>query len=273
MSPLLVRRIWFVSGLILLSGLTFFGWRVLCSVLQPDAFYTGLLLLFLVLALTVFNARKKLPFLPLIRAAVWLQVHIYAGWFCLFIFLLHIHFRIPDGPLEVTLAIVFCIVILSGIFGLYISRELPPRMAHSGEALLYERIPSLRLRIQGEVEDLIRRAEQETESSTLSDFYVRYLRKFFIRVPSAVIALAPADRGLHTLLAETDALNRYLNDRERAIATEIRDWIETKQNLDFQYAAQRLLKLWLFVHIPFTYSLVLLGIAHGVVATLYAGRW
>jgi len=272
-SPLVVRRIWFLSGLVLLSALTFLGWHVLRNALRPDAIYTGLLLIFLVLALTLFNARKKLPFLPLVRAAVWLQIHIYAGWFCLFVFLLHIHFRIPGGPLDITLAIVFCLVILRGIFGLYISRELPPQMARSGEALLYERISSFRLRIQRAVEDLVRRAERETESSTLGDFYVQSLRDFFTRVPSALAALAPANRGLHTLLAETNALDRYLNDREKAIAAEIRDWIETKQNLDFQYASQRLLKLWLFVHIPFTYSLILLGIAHGVIATFYAGRW
>ena len=58
-----------------------------------------------------------------------------------------------------------------------------------------------------------------------------------------------------------------------AIAHEIHDWIETKQNLDFQYAAQRLLKLWLFVHIPFSYSLIVLGVTHGIVAGLYAGRF
>ena len=57
----------------------------------------GVLLLFLVLALALFNARKKLPFLPLMKAATWLQIHIYAGWFCLFVFLLHIRFRIPSG--------------------------------------------------------------------------------------------------------------------------------------------------------------------------------
>lgn len=273
MSPLVVRRIWFLSGLLILSAITFFCWRILRAALRPDAIYTGALLLFLVLALTLFNARKKLPFLPLVRAAVWLQIHIYAGWFCLFVFLLHIRFRVPDGPLEIALAIVFLIVILSGIFGLYISRELPPRMARSGEALLYERMPSFRLRIQREVEDLVRQAEKETESSTLGDFYVQYLRNFFTRVPSAFAALAAADRAPHALLAEMNALRRYLNEREKAIADEIRDWIETKQNLDFQYASQRLLKLWLFVHIPFTYSLILLGIAHGVIATLYAGRW
>jgi hypothetical protein len=272
-SSLLARRIGFLTGLVILSSLAFFAWRLFQASLRPDSIGTGLLLLFLVLALALFNARKKLPFLPLVRAATWLQIHLYAGWFCLFIFLLHIHFRIPGGPLEITLATIFFIVVLSGIFGLYISRELPARMARSGEALLYERMPGFRRHIQRNVEDLIRKAESETESSTLGNFYVERLQHFFARVPSAFSALFNAEPGSHPLMTEMNALNRYLDDREKAIANEIRDWIETKQNLDFQYAAQRLLKLWLFVHIPFTYSLILLGFAHGVIATLYAARW
>jgi hypothetical protein len=272
-SSLLVRRLWFAGGTIVLAVLTFLGWMVLRASLRPDAIYTGALLLFLVLTLALFNARKKLPFIPLMKASTWLQIHIYAGWFSVFVFLLHIRFRIPSGAFEITLALVFCVVFLSGLFGLFISRDFPPRLARSGEALIYERIPALRLRIQHEVEDLIRQAESETESSTLGNFYVRYLREFFVRRPSALSALGRSERKRHTLLAEADALDRYLNEREKAIAAEIRDWIETKQNLDFQYSAQRLLKLWLFVHIPFTYSLILLGLVHGIIATLYAGRW
>ena len=273
MSPLLKRRLGFTIGLILLSLGALFGWQALRTALRPDAIYTGLLLLAIVLGLTLFNARKKLPFLPLIRAATWLQIHIYAGWLSLFIFLLHIHFRVPSGPLEITLAGVFCLVVFSGFFGLYISREMPPRMARSGEPLLYDRIPAFRLQIKQKVEELIRQAEAESSSSTLGDFYVNRLRGFFTRIPNALSALGAADRGLHALLAELDALNRYLDEREKAITLELRDWIETKQNLDFQYASQRLLRLWLFVHIPSTYSLILLGIAHGIAASLYVRRW
>ncbi len=273
MSPLRVRRIWFMSGTLALSLVTFFGWYALRAALRPAAIWSGLLLLAVVLGLALFNSRKKLPFLPLVRAATWLQIHIYAGWFCFFLFLLHIHFRMPSGVFETTLALVFCIVTLSGFFGLFISRDLPPRLARSGEALLFERIPGFRLRVQREVEALVRQAESETGSSTLGDFYVEYLRDYFTARPSALTALRRNDRRWHAMLAEAKGLDRYLNDREKAIAVEIRDWIETKQNLDFQDAAQRLLKLWLFVHIPFTYSLILLGFAHGIVATLYAGRW
>ena len=59
---LLVRRIWFACGLLVVSAVTFLCWWVLRAALRPDAIYTGLLLLFLVLGLALFNARKKLPF-------------------------------------------------------------------------------------------------------------------------------------------------------------------------------------------------------------------
>lgn len=272
-SPLVARRTGFIAGFILILALTFAAWHLLRAALRPDAIYSGLLLFFLILALAFFNARKKLPFLPLGNAATWLQIHIYAGWFCVFIFLLHIHFRPPAGAMETTLALMFSVAVLSGIFGLYISRNLPPRMAASGEALLYERIPAFRLHIQRNVEDLIRKAESETESSTLADFYVQRLRVFFARIPSAISVLGSTEDPLQRPLTELKALDRYLNEQEKTIADEIRDWIETKQNLDFQYAAQRLLKLWLFVHIPVTYSLILLGAVHGIVAMLYAGKF
>ena len=116
-NPLVARRTGFIAGLILILALTFAAWQLLRAALRPDAIYTGLLLFFLILALAFFNARKKLPFLPLVKAATWLQIHIYAGWFCLFIFLLHIHFRPPAGAMETTLALTFWVAVLSGIFG------------------------------------------------------------------------------------------------------------------------------------------------------------
>ena len=49
MSPLVVRRISFVAGLVVLSGLTLFCWSVLETALRPAAIYSGALLLFVVL--------------------------------------------------------------------------------------------------------------------------------------------------------------------------------------------------------------------------------
>jgi hypothetical protein len=38
--------------------------------------------------------------------------------------------------------------------------------------------------------------------------------------------------------------------------------LREKRRLDFHYALQGLLKAWLFVHIPFTYSLLLFIVVH-----------
>jgi hypothetical protein len=271
-SPLLRRRVSFIAGLIVASAIAWALHLVLEVSLRQSAIYSGFLLLALVLGLTLFNSRKKLPFLPLVRASTWLQIHIYAGYFCCFIFLLHIHFSPPRGALETALALVFCVVVLSGFVGIFISRSLPSRLTLSGEPLIYERIPAYRREIQERVEALIRKAEIETQSSTLADFYLGELRPFFHSLPSAFGALGGIDRRAHRLLRKLTALNRYLNDAEEAIAVEVRDWIETAQNVHFQYSAQRLLKLWLFVHIPFTYSLILLAFVHAALALIYGGR-
>jgi hypothetical protein len=271
-SPLLRRRITFTAGLVVASAIVWALNVVLQISLRESAMYSGFLLLVVVLGLTFFNARKKLAFLPLIRASTWLQIHIYAGYFCFFVFLLHIRFSPPRGALEIVLAAIFCVVVFSGFFGIFISRFLPSRLLLSGEPLIYERIPAYRREIQTNVEALIRKAETETQSSTLSDFYLGELRPFFQRLPGAFDALGGIDRRVNRLLKQLTALNRYLDDAEKAIAAEMRDWIETTQNVHFQYAAQRLLKLWLYVHIPFTYSLILLAFVHAALAIIYAGR-
>jgi len=271
-SPLLQRRVSFIVGLIVASAIAWALNLVLQVSLRESAIYSGFLLLAVVLGLTLFNSRKKLPFLPLVRASTWLQIHIYAGYFCFFIFLLHIHFSPPRGALEISLAAVFCVVIFSGFFGIFISRFLPSRLTLAGEPLIYERIPAYRREIQEKVEALVRKAETETQSSTLADFYLGELRPFFQSLPSAFGALGGIDRRVDRLLKKLHALNRYLDDAEKAIAAEMRDWIETNQNVHFQYAAQRLLKLWLLVHIPFTYSLILLAFVHAALALIYAGR-
>ena len=38
--------------------------------------------------------------------------------------------------------------------------------------------------------------------------------------------------------------------------------LREKRRLDFHYALQGILKAWLFVHIPFTYSLLIFSIVH-----------
>ncbi len=236
----------------------------------PIALYSGILLYALMLLLTAFNARKKVPFIPLLSASTWLQIHIYVGLFSLILFAFHIGFTWPRGTIEVWLAAVFILVCLSGFFGLFISRWLPKRMQLSGEAITYEKMPALKRELIKTVETCVSEVERETRSSSISDFYLQKLQPFFDRQPGLFHAFAPEGNFLK-LFQETEDLNRYLDAAELPYQERIRECLRKKRHLDFMQSANRLLRVWLFIHIPFTYSLLILGLVHGVLALLYGG--
>jgi hypothetical protein len=227
-------------------------WQLGRIALWPVAIYSGWLLLALVLVLTFFNARKKLPFLPLLNASTWMQAHIYLGWLACFIFGLHVRLRIP--------------------FGLWLSRWLPPRLVLSGESLVYERIPALRHQLAEEAREIVRRAETETHSSSLADLYLSVINPYFLRVPPPFASLLGDESACHHVKLELESARRYLNEAEKVFASQLADLIEAKRNLDQQLAGQRLLKLWLFVHIPLTYGLLVLIAAHVWLVLHYSHR-
>ncbi|MFA6960567.1 MAG: hypothetical protein WC205_07455 [Opitutaceae bacterium] len=236
----------------------------------PLAICSGFLLFALIILLTLFNARKKLPFLPLLKASHWLQFHAYAGWLSVVVFLLHIDWRIPHGTLEQILAAVFVVVAGSGIFGMILSRMLPPRITRSGDPIIFERIPGLRRRLLEHTDALVLKAEETTGSTSLADFYGKHLRRYLDHQPAWFLAMRNLDRRNSSISTELKSIQRYLNADELAVSAELADIIEAKRDLDFQYSAQRLLKTWLFIHIPLTYSLLILGVVHACIALSYS---
>src|SRR5688572_12282273 len=71
----------FIAAAVTLAGLAaVWAWAdSLDSRLESSSFFTGWLLLGALVALALFQVRKKLPMPPLGSAATWLQVHVYTG--------------------------------------------------------------------------------------------------------------------------------------------------------------------------------------------------
>lgn len=258
-----------LTGMVLL----YVVWSMLKISLRPAAIYSGLALLALVLALALFNGRKKLPFLPLFKASSWLQFHIYAGWISVFLFLLHVNFQLPSGLLETILAVLFVIVALSGVAGLFITRLLPPAITRSGEPLIYERIPRFAHSLRAEVEDIVEDAERQSGSTAMGDFYMTTLAPYFQQRFGVALLLGNPSRHAQRVLGQMDEYCRYLDAELVESLDQLRGCVERKRNLDFQSAAQRLLKVWLFIHIPFTYSLIIVALVHAWVALGYGGNF
>jgi hypothetical protein len=273
MNTLRARR-WLLSVVTLAAVLALTAaWWLGGIALRPVAKYSGELLVLLLLLLALFNVRKKLPFLPLGSATAWLQFHIYAGWLSVALFLLHAGPQWPRSALGFALWLVFLSVAASGAFGLWLSRWLPPRLTRSGESLVYERIPRLRHQLEDEAGNLVRQAETEAASSTLADFHRQVLAPYFARTPTLFSPLAEDDAAHHRAGHELASLRRYLSEREMLIADQLAELLEAKRNLDAQYAGQRLLKLWLFVHLPLTYGLLVLVAAHVWLVLHYSHRF
>jgi hypothetical protein len=235
------------------------------------AYLTGWILFALILLLTLYNGRKKLPFLPMFSSEAWLQFHIYCGLITGALFVVHINYKTHSGWFQGALAWLYLLVMASGIFGLFLSRTVPRRLTTRGGEVLFERIPIIRRRLREETEELALRSIEQSKSGTIAEFYWRELASFFEAPRHLASHLADAREPLNLLLTRIDEVDRYLNQEERATMEKIATLVRQKDGLDYHYAHQWLLRAWLFVHIPLTYGLLLFILAHIVMVFAFSG--
>ena len=240
--------------------------------LLQDAFLSGYLLLGAIIFLTLFNLRKRLTFLPSIgSAATWMQLHIYVGLSTFLIFGFHIAWHVPDGWFEGLLAILYLTVALSGVYGLVITRIMPKRLTAIGNEVIFEQIPALRLQLAREVRQLALAADQSNE--VVSRYYLHQLLPFFEKPRSLAYLAFPTGRKKRVLLQGIDGLKRYLDQDSRGKTDELAGYVQQKDDLDYQEAIQGRLKVWMFLHVGSTYSLLIFSILHAILVHAFIGGW
>ena len=232
---------------------------------------TGWALLGLCLFLTAYNARKKLPFLPLASSRLWLQIHAYAGLFTAVLFVFHLRVSVPGGVFNLVLATLFLAVTASGLAGWWISRVIPRRLTTAGGEVPFERIPVVRRELRLESEKTALAAIPEAKDTTLADYYVRALAPAFAAGPRVLPHLFASRRELNDRLATLAEAGRFLSEPEKARAASLAELVRARHVLDFHYANQLLLKTWLFVHVPLTYGMLLFAALHVVLVTAFSG--
>lgn len=266
-----IRRV--VLSLLLVSASVVLarGLPRLEAALPHFVYLTGWALLILCLFLTAYNARKKLPFLPLLASRVWLQLHAYVGLFTGFLFLVHLRFAVPRGPLNLVLASLFVGVTLSGILGGWLSRSIPRRLTSAGGEVPFERIPTIRRDLRLKAESIALASIPEANCSTLADFYARTLAPVFAAGPAFLPHLVGSRAALNHHLAALAETGRYLSAVEKTRAHSLADLVRARHVLDFHHAHQLLLKSWLFTHIPLTYGLLVLSAVHILLVHAFSG--
>lgn len=125
--------------------------------------------------------------------------------------------------------------------------------------------------IRDEVKESVFASTLDVETTAISNFYTTRLKRFFDSPRHFWQHLLQSGRPRNRLLAEVRAHERFLNKNEQDIVQKIIDLICAKDDLDHQHALQWTLRAWLFVHIPFTYALLVFSLFHVVLVHTFAG--
>jgi len=223
--------------------------------------------------------RKKVPRWRVGSAQTWLRAHIWLGLLSVPLILFHAAFRI-GGLLEQSLLFVFGLVIISGIIGVAFQHYLPRviKSATPREAM-FEQIPAV-------CDSLCRTADERvtavcgtlfesatTAETTASDPALHTLRDFYVSTVRPFLAADTNGDSLLTSPAQSGALFSQLQQalprQLHAVLHELDSICDERRQLATQIRLHRWLHLWLFVHVPLSLSLLVLGILHAVASVYY----
>ena len=238
--------------------------------LLHSSFFTGYVLIGSLFLLAAFGMRKRIPMIAGIgSAAFWMQMHIYVGLGSFAVFAMHVSFRVPDGMLESMLALLYMIVFFSGLYGVWATRTIPSKLTSVGDEVIFEQIPTFKRRLAREAQTIVMQSCKR--SPVLARFYANRLSHFFERRRGLAYLLVPSGRMRRQLISEIDELDRFLASEDRSISRQLATMVRRKDDLDYHTAMQGRLKVWLFVHIAFTYSLLIFSVVHGLLAHSFGG--
>ncbi len=238
--------------------------------LQRPDFYSGYMLLAATLLLFLLAVRKKLIVLRLGPVSGWLQMHQYAGIFALGVFVLHTGWPI-QGRMETVLAACFLFISFSGLVTWYLNRTVPKRMRVAGPAHILEDSPNLRNRLAQQAYAVALTAAARAESASLAEHYTSRLVAFFQQPRSLAYVLIPNGRMRRLHLDSLERLDRYLGPDGRKARIEMSQLVQAKDDLDFQDAMQKRLRLWKSLHTSMLWFFGFLVAVHVILAHRFHG--
>ena len=267
-----VHRALVLFWLVALAGFAIVAWDAWQTWLinGDPAVVTGYTLAGLLVFLGLFNSRKKLSMIPLGRGAYWTAAHGIAGTLALAVFFVHTRGAvIPDGSYERVLAGLFYLVSITGILGYFIQRMMPRRLTENGLEVIWERIPGEIAAIRERAEAIVEEAAEKAASDTLARYYMETLAWFFRRPRFMFSHFFGSQAGEAWVRREFTAMRRYVDTTEGVYLQELEALALLKNRLDFAWAVNGFLKIWLLFHVPLAVGTLLVMIWHIILVHVY----
>lgn len=233
--------------------------------LAHASYFTGGVLLACLLLLVLFGVRRRLPVLAVGNAATWLQIHLYVGVFSVGVYAMHVPVIVADGIFESGLSIAFLAVSVSGAYGIWASRTLPKRLTAVDGQHRFDRVGWHRTQIAATAQSLLDDLHEASGMRVLGSFYKKYLDPFFVSSPSMAYVCFPTGIRKRRLLSGLKELDRYLEDDSRQTAGRFAALVRRRDDLDYQFALQLRLRLWVVIHSVMSIALIAGAIVHTVI--------
>lgn len=264
-----INTLLIIGSVLLYVLILYFAFRT-DSLLGRSELITGYSLLFVIIFLIVFNFRKRLSVLPIIKVSHWTRLHMIQGCFCLILFFAHTKTLIPLGVNELVLSVFFYISVITGLIGYFLNKTIPRRLTESNIEVIFEKIPSVISDLRDQVESIIIECAKENNTDTLTRHHIETLNWFFVRPRFFLDHLFGGQRGRHWVDNQVQNIQHYLNDSEKQFLMQIHQLAQYKNKIDFHYSLQSCTKAWLFVHIPVSVMMLILVIWHLLIVNIYA---
>jgi len=225
-------------------------------------FVLGWSLVVLAFFMSSYKLRKKISVLPLGKASSWHVLHIYGGFWCVALFVLHAGVSWPSSPINQALWLGSVIILISGIIGLLLTKFLTPKISVQGERLIYDRIPGHISLTREHSIQLILKAAKSPSGKPLVDYYNQNLIAIFSRCGHLGFKLFIHRKQLNKHIHELNAIQRYLDSENQKRLQRMKKLVIHKYILDWQYSTLAILRQWTLFHVPVIWFTLIILLAH-----------
>jgi len=235
---------------------------------------------------TLLSLRKRFPVWRIGRAQTWMRGHLWIGLLSYPIILFHGGFQ-WGGPLTSAMMWIFTIVIVSGVIGAVLQHFMPRLMTQRVPMeTIYDQITQVQAQLLQEADELIKSmdaqaaklglyvaaaaagSESTAQIGTSPEQALDELRSVYQLSIRPYLQVRGAYR--HSLNSRKNAKGMFLRLRKlvpaelKEVVDDIENVCEEKRDLDRQSRMHRVMHGWLFIHVPLSFALIVLGAIHAV---------
>jgi hypothetical protein len=238
---------------------------------ETEKWISGFLMVTLVLICVSYKLKKKLsPFVIFGNSRNWRYFHIYSGIGAFITLIFHINFHLPVGFFSNVLFYVVVGFISFSLIGLFLQKWIPLKLTSLDRDVVFEKIPSIVDQMRDRVHSLLYSFKNsEPVSVTLSGFCDKevfpFLNALFSHKPLFFFGPTASPGNL----VKFDTVATFLNSKEKQLLEEVRSICHEKSQLDVHYSLQWMWRIWLWLHIIFSFLLITLVSYHIIFIFIY----